>query len=111
MIKQLPDDSVDIVIADPPYNIGKNFGNNFDRLEIESYVAWCSQWISECFRVLKDTGTFYIYGFSETLAHISTTIKYDKRWLIWHYTNKKYSLAWEYFLYYLAPLIILSEVI
>lgn len=88
MIKQLPDDSVDIVIADPPYNIGKNFGNNFDRLEIESYVAWCSQWISECFRVLKDTGTFYIYGFSETLAHISTTIKYDKRWLIWHYTNK-----------------------
>lgn len=88
LIKYISDDSVDVVIADPPYNIGKDFGNNFDSLEIESYVSWCKLWIDECFRVLKPTGTMYIYGFSEILAHISTNISYDKRWLIWHYTNK-----------------------
>ncbi len=87
-IKQIPNESIDIVIADPPYNIGKDFGNNFDSLDNESYIKWCSQWIDECFRVLKNSGTIYIYGFSEILAHISVTIKYEKRWLIWHYTNK-----------------------
>jgi site-specific DNA-methyltransferase (adenine-specific) len=88
LLKKVPNESVDIIIADPPYNIGKNFGNNFDTLDIEAYVSWCKDWIDECFRVLKESGTMYIYGFSETLAHISVGITNQKRWLIWHYTNK-----------------------
>lgn len=88
LIKCVKSDSADIIIADPPYNIGKNFGNNYDLMELDDYVSWCTEWINECFRVLKDSGTMFIYGFSEILAHLSVKISYEKRWLIWHYTNK-----------------------
>lgn len=52
--------SVDLIFADPPYNIGKDFGNNIDRWpDVQSYVGWCKTWIDECMRVLKDDGTLY----------------------------------------------------
>ncbi|MDD5769573.1 MAG: site-specific DNA-methyltransferase [Candidatus Gracilibacteria bacterium] len=87
-MEKLPDNLFDIIIADPPYNIGKDFGNKSDKQNMEEYVKWSKKWIKEAFRVLSENGTIYIYGFSEILAHISVNIKYDKRWLIWHYTNK-----------------------
>lgn len=86
---KVADKSADIIIADPPYNIGMDFGNNHDNLSIEDYKSWCSVWLKECLRILKPNGTMYVYGFSEILAHISTLLPMDKqRWLIWHYTNK-----------------------
>ena len=87
-LRKLPDDSCDVIIADPPYNIGKDFGNNTDNRELNEYIGWCQSWINECIRTLKPNGTFFIYGFSEILAHISVKIPINKRWLIWHYTNK-----------------------
>lgn len=88
-MKKIKDNTVDIIIADPPYNIGKNFGNNTDNMSLNDYIFWSKQWITEAFRVLKPTGTMYIYGFSEILSHISINININKqRWLIWHYTNK-----------------------
>jgi site-specific DNA-methyltransferase (adenine-specific) len=87
-IRKLPDESCDVVVVDPPYNVGKNFGNNLDNRELHEYIAWSKEWISECIRVLKPTGTLFIYGFSEILAHLSVEIPLNKRWLIWHYTNK-----------------------
>lgn len=87
-LKQIDDESCDIIIADPPYNIGKDFGNNSDKMEMSKYLAWCHLWISQCNRILKPHGTMFIYGFSEKLAYIFVDIKINKRWLIWHYTNK-----------------------
>ena len=87
-MKKLADETVDIVICDPPYNIGKDFGNNSDKQEMEIYLLWCDNWITECLRILKPMGTLYIYGFSETLAFIRTRIFCNVRWLVWHYTNK-----------------------
>lgn len=87
-IKKLPDESCDVVVVDPPYNIGKDFGNNIDKRELKEYIAWCKEWINECIRVMKPNGTIFIYGFSEILAHLSVEISLPKRWLIWHYTNK-----------------------
>jgi len=87
-LKKLPDESCDVVIVDPPYNIGKDFGNNIDKREIGEYVSWCKNWINESIRVMKPTGTMFIYGFSEILAHLSVEMPVNKRWLIWHYTNK-----------------------
>ena len=79
-----------MIIADPPYNIGKDFGNDSDRQKMEDYLVWCDQWIKECLRVLKDNGTMFIYGFSEILALILSRIPLNihRRWLVWHYTNK-----------------------
>lgn len=86
--KDYPDEYFDVIIADPPYNIGKDFGNDSDKQDIKDYIEWSILWMSECDRLLKKTGTFYIYGFSEILAHLSVNTKLDHRWLIWSYTNK-----------------------
>ncbi len=87
-LRKLPDESCDVVIIDPPYNIGKDFGNNIDKRELGEYVKWCKSWINESIRTLKPNGTMFIYGFSEILAYLSVEIPINKRWLIWHYTNK-----------------------
>jgi site-specific DNA-methyltransferase (adenine-specific) len=87
-MKKLEPDCADIIICDPPYNIGKDFGNDSDKQTMEDYLNWCDEWLVECFRVLKPHGTLYIYGFSENLAYIRTRINYNVRWIIWHYTNK-----------------------
>ena len=87
-LSQLDDNSVDCFIIDPPYNIGKDFGNNKSNKKIQEYVNWCESWILQCERALKPSGTMYIYGFSEVLAHVSCKINLPYRWLVWHYTNK-----------------------
>jgi len=92
VLPTLVSDSAQIIIADPPYNIGKDFGNggNTDKKPIEEYLSWCEIWIKESLRILKPNGTMFIYGFSENLALILSRIPYDinRRWIIWHYTNK-----------------------
>lgn len=87
-LNEIGSESVDCVIADPPYNIGYDFGNNKRKQDIKEYVNWCTQWISECERVLKPSGTMFVYGFSEILAHVSVSMEMEHRWLTWHYTNK-----------------------
>jgi len=87
-MKKIKSESVDIVLCDPPYNIGKDFGNNSDKQKMDDYLLWCDSWITECLRILKPHGTLYIYGFSEILAFVRTRITCNVRWLVWHYTNK-----------------------
>jgi site-specific DNA-methyltransferase (adenine-specific) len=89
VLNTLPQAHFDAVIIDPPYNIGKDFGNNTDRRELSDYLAWADQWMESSLRALKPTGTLFIYGFSEILAHLSTKVPLSQqRWLVWHYTNK-----------------------
>lgn len=87
-LRKIPDNSCDVLIADPPYNIGKDFGNNLDKRDLGEYIAWCKTWINECVRIMKPHATMFIYGFSEILAYLSVEIPLSRRWLIWHYTNK-----------------------
>ena len=90
ILPTLAAESAQIVIADPPYNIGKDFGNTSDRQPLEQYLAWTDAWLAECLRVLRPNGTMFIFGFSEILALILARIPLtvSRRWLIWHYTNK-----------------------
>ena len=82
-------DKFDIIIADPPYNIGKDFGNNNDTMEISEYIKWSKKWLRLCFNVLADNGLIYIYGFPEILARLAVEYPIEKqRILVWHYTNK-----------------------
>lgn len=90
ILPTLPSESAQIVIADPPYNIGKDFGNDSDKQPMDDYLAWCETWIKESLRILKPNGTMFIYGFSEILALIMCKVppSIQRRWIIWHYTNK-----------------------
>ena len=63
VLPTLPSDSAQIIIADPPYNIGKDFGNDSDKQPMDEYLKWCDIWIKECIRILKPNGTMFIQGF------------------------------------------------
>ena len=90
ILPTLASNSAQIIIADPPYNIGKDFGNQSDKQPMDEYLDWCDKWIAECIRILKSNGTMFIYGFSENLALILSRIPLtiNRRWIVWHYTNK-----------------------
>jgi site-specific DNA-methyltransferase (adenine-specific) len=90
VLPRIESHTAQIIIADPPYNIGKDFGSGTVQMGMNDYLDWCDAWISECMRILKPTGSMYIYGFSETLALILSRVpsNINRKWLIWHYTNK-----------------------
>ncbi len=84
-----PDTFFDVVIADPPYNIGKDFGITSDDLPMPKYVDWTLDWLDICLKRLTPNGVLYLYGFPEILAHIAVKLPIERQhWIVWHYTNK-----------------------
>lgn len=88
-LASLPPESVDLIFADPPYNIKKAEWDTFESQQ--EYVNWSLRWIEQAARILKPTGTLYICGFSEILADLrlpASRFFQGCRWLVWHYKNK-----------------------
>jgi len=88
-LKSLETESVNLVFADPPYNIKKAEWDNFESQE--KYIVWSLLWIEQVARILKPSGSLYVCGFSEILADLKhPACKYfaNCRWLVWHYKNK-----------------------
>lgn len=63
-------DSVDLIFADPPYNIGKDFNGLRDLRDEGEYLNWCREWIDECVRVLSPTGTFYLMSSTQMMPYL-----------------------------------------
>lgn len=91
VLKQIQDKSVNLIFADAPYNIGKDFGNNKDRWEtVHSYVEWCKEWIDECIRVLADDGTMYFMTATQHMSYLDVYVseKYNVlSRIIWGYDS------------------------
>ncbi|WP_439489317.1 DNA methyltransferase [Algoriphagus sp.] len=88
-LMSLESNSVDLIFADPPYNIKKAVWDCFSSQQ--EYLEWSLRWIKESHRVLKKTGSMYICGFSEILADIkwiSSDLFKGCKWLVWFYRNK-----------------------
>ncbi len=88
-LQSLDDASVDLIFADPPYNIKKADWDTFE--SEEQYIEWSLQWIEQASRVLKLNGSMYVCGFSEILADIKHPAMHffkSCRWIVWHYKNK-----------------------
>jgi site-specific DNA-methyltransferase (adenine-specific) len=88
-LKSIDNESVDLVFADPPYNIKKAEWDTFQSQK--QYVDWSILWIQETQRILKPHGSLYVCGFSEILADIKWAASYlfkGCKWLVWHYRNK-----------------------
>ena len=57
---------VDCVFADPPFNLGKDYGNGFEDASSEQdYLAWCEEWIEECCRIVQPGGSLFLYATPE----------------------------------------------
>ena len=88
-LNKIADNSIDLIFADPPYNIGKDFGNNKDKWNSkEEYINWCKLWIDECFRILKKDGTFYFMTATQFMPYLDV------------YVSEKYNvlsrIVWSY---------------
>lgn len=72
-----PDSAFDLVFADPPFNLGKDYSAKVDdRLRDADYLAWCSKWIAECVRCLAPGGSFFLFNlprWNVELGHILGT--------------------------------------
>jgi site-specific DNA-methyltransferase (adenine-specific) len=104
ILKDFPNESVNLIFADPPYNIGKLFGKNGDTLPMKEYIDWCKLWIDECMRILKPTGTFYFMTATQNMPYLDcyASKKYEViSRIVWHYDSsgvqaKKYfGSMWE----------------
>ena len=87
-LKKLRKNSVDIIVTDPPFNIGKDYGKYKDRLKKENYFEWCNSWLKECIGVLKEGGALYLFNYPENNAYLMPFLDGHltfKRWMTWHY--------------------------
>lgn len=63
VLPQIRGESVDTVFADPPFNIGKEYGNGTDDNRPDAhYLDWCREWLGECVRVVKPGGALFVYN-------------------------------------------------
>jgi site-specific DNA-methyltransferase (adenine-specific) len=63
VLPQIGEQSVDLVFADPPFNLGKDYGTGVnDSLKDKEYLRWCERWIAEGVRVLKPGGAFFLWN-------------------------------------------------
>jgi site-specific DNA-methyltransferase (adenine-specific) len=89
--EEIPDDSVDLVFADPPYNIGKNFNGRKDRWNSDDeYVQWCYRWLDLCIRKLKANGSLYVMAATQNMPHLDIYLR-DKLTvlsrIVWFYDS------------------------
>ena len=89
---KVPSATVELVIADPPYNLGKDYGNNHDNKEFEHYLEFTGDWLSQACRVLKPSGTLYVFMGVQFISHVFRILSQDLKmslnsWICWHYTQ------------------------
>jgi adenine-specific DNA-methyltransferase len=90
-LKSIPDNSVDLIFADPPYNIGKNFNGQIEKWETEeSYLKWCYEWLDLCIQKLKPNGSFYVMTATQFMPyfdiHLRKKLTILSR-LVWSYDS------------------------
>lgn len=99
-MKKLPEGSVDLAFADPPFNIGYKYDVYDDRKEAQAYLDWSREWIQGVHRVLKPTGAFWLAIGDDYAAELKIASQdagfHCRSWVVWYYTfgvhcSKKFS--------------------
>lgn len=88
----ISDKSIDLVVADPPYNLGKDYGNKSDSQGKEEYLKFTQKWLSEATRVLKPSGSIYVFMGFRYISYLYVAMEdefslYFQNWISWHYTQ------------------------
>ena len=86
LFKEIPDQSVDVTFADPPFNLKKKYRSTKDSLALQEYLDWCEKWITEMVRVTKPTGSIFIHNIPKWLTYYSASLNKIadfKHWISW----------------------------
>ena len=90
-LKKMSSDSIDLIATDPPYNLGKDYGNSIDYKGWHEYELFTEQWLTEAVRVLKPTGSIYIFMGVRFISKLFSLLEAKgllfNGWVIWHYTQ------------------------
>ena len=109
IMHSFPEKSVDLVFADPPFNIGIKYDKYKDNLTYDEYYDWSKKWITETYRALKDKGSIYIAIGDEFASEINLILKqtgsFFRNWIIWYYTfgqnqRKKFNRSHTHIFYF-----------
>ncbi len=92
LLSTLEDESVDLIIADPPYNLGKSYGNNSDEMDFNDYLSFTKKWLFESRRILKKTGSIYVFMGFRHISYLYDIMEKElglnfNSWIVWHYTQ------------------------
>lgn len=92
LFKNIKSDSIDLIIADPPYNLGKDYGNNHDLKGFDDYLDFTNTWLTQAKRVLKPEGTIYVFMGVRFISYLYDTLDrnlemFFNSWIVWHYTQ------------------------
>lgn len=91
VLESIPDSSVDLIFADPPYNIGKKFGDFSDTWPSDSaYAEWCYGWLDLCIRKLKVTGSLYVMTSTQAMPYLDLWLRDRinvRSRIVWHYDS------------------------
>ena len=86
ILKKIPDDSVDVTFADPPFNLKKKYNQYGDLKGKRDYLDWCRDWISELVRVTKPTGSIFVHNIPRWLSYYTAYLgdgAYFRHWIAW----------------------------
>lgn len=89
--KEISDESIDLIFADPPYNIGKDFNGTKEKWDSDSdYLKWCYNWMTLLIKKLKPTGSLYIMTATQFMPYfdmfLSKKLNIVSR-IIWNYDS------------------------
>jgi site-specific DNA-methyltransferase (adenine-specific) len=84
--RKIPDDSVDVTFADPPFNLKKKYGSYYDKHEVQEYLFWCKEWLNEMVRITKPTGSIFVHNIPKWLIYLGSylnEIAIFRHWIAW----------------------------
>jgi len=88
---KVDDSSIDLIFADPPYNIGKEFNGRKDKWESdEAYLEWSYQWLDLCIRKLRPNGSLYVMASTQNMPYFDIYLRNKLAVLsriIWYYDS------------------------
>ena len=100
LLKTMKNDLVDLVFADPPFNLSKLYPSKInDNLKTEKYIHWCQEWLKECIRVLKPGGALFLWNLPKWNASLTTFLEGSLTFKHWISVDIKYSLPIQNRLY------------
>ncbi|MGN7414608.1 DNA-methyltransferase [Paenibacillus sp. SAF-068] len=100
LMRTLSKESVDLIFADPPFNLNKNYESGVnDKLSKEEYLKWTEDWVLECVSLLKEGGSLFIWNLPVWNTYIAEILNKHLTLRHWIAADVKYSLPIQNKLY------------